>query len=51
MVKVMRLLIKLESALGLSFGVRAQTEIKIRCWSQSSDRNKNMVLESELRQK
>ena len=31
MVKVMSLLIEGESALGFSFGVRAQTEIKIWC--------------------
>ena len=31
MVKVTGLLIKAESGLGFSFGVRAQTEMKIRC--------------------
>ena len=31
MIKVTTLLIKPESALGLIFGVRAQTEVKIRC--------------------
>ena len=31
MVKVMSLLIQPESALGFVFGVRAQTEMKIRC--------------------